>query len=60
MTKSNEPHPNASYAMYFDIIANAKAKYNMEMLFTDFLCYRQPEMEVCRVCAVSMQCVMGD
>ena len=31
--------------MYSDLIGAAKDKYNMEMLFTDFLCYRQPAME---------------
>ena len=43
--KNNEPHPTTSYLMYSDLIKNAKEKYNMEMLFTDFLCYRQPAME---------------
>ena len=40
-----EPHPNVSYAMYSDIIGNAARKYGMEMLFTDFLCYRGPSMQ---------------
>ena len=44
MTKNNEPHPNASFRMYGDLIRNATKKYNMEMLFTDFLCYRGPAM----------------
>ena len=44
-TKENEPHPNASHAMYHDIIGRAKARFNMEMLFTDFLCYRGPSMQ---------------
>lgn len=39
-----EPHPNASLHMYSDIIGNASSRYNMEMLFTDFLCYRGPSM----------------
>lgn len=42
---SNEPHPNASYIMYNDLIKNAVEKYNMEMLFTDFLSFRQGGME---------------
>jgi hypothetical protein len=35
-----EPHPTESLRMYGDLIGNATQKYNMEMLFTDFLCYR--------------------
>jgi len=44
MTKSNEPHPTASRKMYGDLIGNSKKKFNMDMLFTDFLCYRGPMM----------------
>jgi hypothetical protein len=44
MVKQNEPHPTASLTMYSDLIGNASEKYSMEMLFTDFLCYRGPEM----------------
>jgi hypothetical protein len=39
-----EPHPTESERMYSDLIGNASQKYNMEMLFTDFLCYRGPSM----------------
>ena len=42
---SNEPHPNTSYAMYSDLIKDAKRKYRMEMLFTDFLHFRGGAME---------------
>lgn len=45
MQKNNEPHPTTSYLMYNELISAAKERYNMEMLFTDFLCYRQPAME---------------
>ena len=44
MTKQNEPHPNASYTMYSDLMRAAKSDYNMQGLFTDFLCYRGPAM----------------
>ena len=37
-------HPNISYDFYKSIFGNAHEKWNMEMLFTDFLCYRGPEM----------------
>ena len=40
-----EPHPTESYRFYSDLIANAVKRYNMEMLFTDFLCYRGPTMQ---------------
>ena len=43
-TKEMEPHPNVSRAMYGDLIKSSKEKYGMEMLFTDFLCYRGPSM----------------
>lgn len=39
-----EPHPNVSYEMYSDLIGASRDKYNMEHLFTDFLCYRGPSM----------------
>eukprot|EP01043_Picozoa_sp_COSAG02_P072297 COSAG02_NODE_13565_length_1378_cov_8.112588_1_plen_343_part_01 len=39
-----EPHPNTSRLFYGEIIKESKEKYNMEMLFTDFLCYRGPTM----------------
>lgn len=42
--KPSEPHPNVSYDFYKSIFGNAHEKWNMEMLFTDFLCYRGPEM----------------
>jgi hypothetical protein len=40
-----EPHPNVSFKFYSDLIGATKEKYNMEMLFTDFLTFRQPGME---------------
>lgn len=39
-----EPHPTESRRMYGDIMGAAKELYSMEMLFTDFLCYRGPSM----------------
>ncbi len=42
--KPSEPHPNVSYDFYKSIFGNANKQWNMEMLFTDFLCYRGPEM----------------
>ena len=44
-TKAQEPHPNASYALYSDIIGEAARQYGMQMLFTDFLCFRGPAMQ---------------
>ena len=48
--KPSEPHPNISYDFYKSIFGNANAKWNMEMLFTDFLCYRGPEMGMYQDC----------
>lgn len=39
-----EPHPNSSLAFYSKLWGNAVEKWNMEQLFTDFLCYRGPAM----------------
>eukprot|EP00037_Helgoeca_nana_P024134 m.255082 g.255082 ORF g.255082 m.255082 type:complete len:849 (+) comp26544_c0_seq1:10-2556(+) len=39
-----EPHPTVSRQMYGDLIGEASERYAMEMLFTDFLCYRGPSM----------------
>ena len=35
-----EPHPNASLTFHHDVFQHAQQHYNMQMLFTDFLCYR--------------------
>ena len=37
-------HPNISYAFHSDVFGHAVTNYGMEMLFTDFLCYRGPSM----------------
>jgi hypothetical protein len=39
-----EPHPNTSYQFYTDLFRYNQQHFNMEMLFTDFLCYRGPSM----------------
>lgn len=35
-----EPHPNTSLKFYTDLFQYNQEHFNMEMLFTDFLCYR--------------------
>jgi hypothetical protein len=39
-----EPHPNTSYAFYTALFEYNQVHFNMEQLFTDFLCYRGPSM----------------
>jgi hypothetical protein len=39
-----EPHPNSSKAFHTALFANASARFRMQHLFTDFLCYRGPAM----------------
>tara|TARA_B110000208_G_scaffold99672_1_gene124410 strand:- start:239 stop:1927 length:1689 start_codon:yes stop_codon:yes gene_type:complete len=39
-----DAHPNASRAFYGEVWGNAVKEFGMEMLFTDFLCYRGPAM----------------
>ena len=41
-----EPHPNQSEAFYSDLLGTLKDQYSMQMLFTDFLCYRGPGMAI--------------
>jgi hypothetical protein len=37
---------DGTYQTDSELIGRAAQQYNMEMLFTDFLCYRGPEMGV--------------
>ena len=40
-----EAHPTAAYDFYHSILSYAKAHWNMEMLFLDFICLRGPHLE---------------
>ena len=47
MVKSNgglEPNPNESFAFHADLLKYQRDAFGLEMLFTDFLCYRGPGM----------------
>eukprot|EP00494_Astrolonche_serrata_P025214 UN25475 len=37
--------PDGAYKFYHDILSNAKTKWNMQHLFTDFLCVRGPGVD---------------
>ena len=39
-----EPHPNTTLEFYTDLFQYNQEHFNMEHLFTDFLCYRRPSM----------------
>ena len=39
-----EPHPNTTLEFYTDLFQYNQEHFNMEHLFTDFLCYRGPSM----------------
>ena len=38
-------HPDDAHAAYTDILGPLKREANMQMLFTDFLCWRGPELQ---------------